>query len=264
MPKVCEEYVRGERILGEFPLFWIARISVDADGWFYCYVPPSILPAISRSLMKRFSVSDNLRRKKKPHCFGAPALNQLTAFLHEATALASKPEEVRTNIIAYNLESHVSFAEQPDGTIVPNAGFPDAKWSTMENRGPYGGHHAQRQADGGYAMIVGAKALTKIVRTCGDKSETTYERYYGLDEDGDPNDHFEKEHPAGLLNSWACFSLPGTAKEMPYTDEAALFFHNLMLAMAHMQRQIQSMVADEAAFIELANSGHALLPGPKD
>jgi hypothetical protein len=170
----------------------------------------------------------------------------------KALEIVCTPTVTTERVILYMLRSHVSFAEQPDGTIVPNARWPNAVWNHSE---AFGGHHATKQSDG-YSMHVGARAYTKTTRVYAQSDPVVdYELFYGIGPDGRPNDHFEREHPAGLLNSWMSYYLPDPCDEMPYTDEAALWFHRLMQSMAEMQRRIQRMVQDKPKFIEVVNSG---------
>ena len=63
------------------------------------------------------------------------------------------------------------------------------------------------------------------------------------------------QNPAQMLNSWTAFTLPDNAKEIPYTNEAALFFHNLMFGMAKISKQIQEATFQQNNLLELIESG---------
>lgn len=178
--------------------------------------------------------------------------------LKQALKLHLTPEVAEELIIRYNIESHVAFAEDEQGNIYPSAAFDGANWIDHGTESKlYGGHHATEPADGGYSLKIAAIAMLKITYHYGDKKKFEYKRYYG---EGDH--HFEREHPAGLLNSWCSFSLPEDAKEIPYTDEAATFFHNLMFGMADLSRRIQHFASDKDRLLQLIASNNSLLLAP--
>jgi hypothetical protein len=158
-------------------------------------------------------------------------------------------------VIRYNIESHVSFAEDENRNIFPNASFPGAFWR-RDDRGKYGGHSATQAAKGGYSLVVGAEALIKITHRFGEKKEVHYKPYYG------PNgNHHDREHPAALLNSWAAIHLSETySKYIPYTDQAATFFHNLIMGMAQISRRIQEATFEQDKLLELIEGNNFLLP----
>jgi len=115
----------------------------------------------------------------------------------------------------------------------------------------YGNHHASNQSDGGYSLTIGARALKKITWTQGRKVTVEYESYYGVDENGDELSHHETDHPAGRLNSWCSFYLNDDCKEIPYTDDAARFFNDLMLGMAKLSKLIQERTFDQENLMKL-------------
>lgn len=168
---------------------------------------------------------------------------------------ATTPEETRVNVILYNIESHVAFAITDKGEIVPNAGYDDARWVDHEDDQKFGDHSASSRAKGGYSLTIGAKPYTKVESFMGgEKVKTKFESYYG--ENGD---HLGNETPAEKLNSWCSFELPKDSKEMPYSDEAALFFHDLMMGMAKLSKLVQDRTFDEATLMEAIASQTPLL-----
>ena len=69
--------------------------------------------------------------------------------------------------------------------------------------------------------------------------------------------------PLTLLNSWCSFRLPENAKEMPYSPDAALFFHRMMESMAELSRRVQTFMHDEPRLLAAIRSGHKLLGAPQ-
>jgi hypothetical protein len=185
-----------------------------------------------------------------------PVFTEIESALQEALRLISQPVITEEPVIRYNIESHVSFAIDDQGMIFPNAGFPGARWVGSTTQ--YGDHHATSPSRGGYSMTVGAKAFIKRTIRYGENVRLEYVLYYR------GGNHHGRENPAELLNAWSSFSLPDGAKEMPYSDEAALFFHRLLLGMADLSRRVQELTSDQDRLQALIarTGGAALLGGP--
>lgn len=251
MPRVSTEIIRYTAD-GHEDHFRV-DVSVDTSGVFYARPRDDVFELIQRDRQLRQQLDLGLGDGRKAQgTVTARTMNELLIGLRQALILVNQPTVTSQLVIRYLLESRVSFAEQPDGTIVPSTAWKDARWPDTT---PYGKLHAQNQSHG-YSMHIGAEAMTKKQTVYGGgKPILSYEYYYGTGDDGRPLSHHERQHPAGLLNSWVSFSLPDKCPEMPYTDEAALWFHQLMLRMAYMQRSIQQMLADQQRFIELVNNG---------
>jgi hypothetical protein len=211
-------------------------VKIDADGYFYCKVPEHIFTLIPRSHKKH----------RADQAVLAKTFDALKDIVQAALDKYIKPTIKEERVIRYNIESHVSFAEMPNGDITPNAVPEGAEWLTNDE--PYGGHHSANPAQGGYSLTIGAKAFTKITTAYGDIETITYEPYHGK------GDHLQAKCPASILNSWCSFSLPRDPKEMAYTDEAATFFHKLMLAVAELSRKVQSFASDEKTLLEMIHN----------
>lgn len=224
------------------------EIHINASGEFYAHVPEYLLPAIDSSfldLRARWQVEG----RTKVH---ASTLAALEECILKAFIAYLKPEITEEPVILYNIESHVSFAEDAEGNIFPNAGYPGAKWPGTESKVMFGEHHSTSPSRGGYSLTIGAKAMMKRTYKFGDNARVEYSQYYK------GGSHLGKENPAELLNGWCSFSLGENPKEIPYTDEAALFFHNLLLGMATLSRKIQAATFHQANLLALI----AKQPGP--
>jgi len=229
---------------------------VNTAGEFYCEIPNE-LTSYFENYKNYDSVSCKLNSVKRLSLYCAE-LSKLESVLEDALKSANKPIVAEEYVIRYNIESHVAFAETPDGRIHPNATSTDAQWLSREREARFGKHYSANTSKGGYSLCIGAKALVKTTTTVGSKKTINYSSYYKSDL------HPEQDDPAGTLNAWTAFTLPENAKEIPYTDEAALFFHKLMLAMATISRQIQDATFDQPSLIQLIESQqNLLLMGPK-
>lgn len=181
-------------------------------------------------------------------------LPQLREELTQLFSASVAAEETIERVIRYNVASHISFAEDSAGQIFPNAGWPGARWP-IEDRALYGGHHATNPAKDGYSLVVGAEAWDKRTIRRGDHVKVVYEPIPEAHSHGG----VDESEPLKLLNSWGCFKLPEDAKEMPYTPQAALFFHRLMLGMSELSRRVQTFMNDEQRLLAAIEAGAPLL-----
>lgn len=218
------------------------RISVNSEGEFYTDCPEKL-----RSCVDGVTDGKNFYRwnNKKDQLFSS-SLERLKSGILQALKALLTPEISTVLVIQYNIESHISFAENAEGKIFPNAFYDGANWPA-DDRLLYGNHDACRASDGGYSLTIGAEALKKTTYRYGTKENITYETYTDTE-------------AAEQLNAWVCFRLPDDSKEMPYTDDAARFFYNLMLGMAEISKKIQHFAGDDQRLIELIESQQLLLP----
>lgn len=218
----------------------VVAVNIDSGGVFYGNLPDYLADAFgadrevnTRTPAGRFRVS-------------AATFADFSRKIDDALRRYMEPEITTEHVIQYNIESHVSFATDADGNIFPNAGYPGAEWGeTMNHNGAFGGHHAANPSEGGYSLKIGARAMTKTTIAYGEKKTVRYDRYYK----GGSN--FGQSNPAELLNSWCSMTVGNRPKEIPYTDESALFFHRLLLGMATLNRQIQQATFDQENLLHL-------------
>lgn len=216
-------------------------VHIDAAGEFYAWLPDYLMIAVD---VEKIRIGGRGKKAEGQFKLTSATFSELERALQNALRKISQPTVTAEPVIRYNIESHVSFAVDAEGAIFPNAGFPGAEWPRNDPR--FGNHHAAQPARGGYSLTIGAKAMLKTTTTYGDKSKVKYSPYYGVD-----GNHLGHDNPAELLNSWVSFSLPDNAREIPYTDEAALFFHNLLLGLANISRQIQEHTFEQENLLAL-------------
>lgn len=225
----------------------IAKVTVDffvrPNGEFFCRLPEEVSAYFQENKVYN-GVTCTLNGRDEL-TLSSVLFSELEEIIKIALVEVNKPIVTKEHVIRYNVESHVSFAETPDGVIYPNAGYTGAEWRNNLDEKRFGGHYANNPSIGGYSLCIGAKALTRITTVIGNKTHVKYESYY---KDGT---HQETTNPAQILNSWCSFKLPDNAKEIPYTDEAAMFFHKLMLAMATISKQLQDALFDQSDLLKL-------------
>ena len=250
MPRVTSCDV-NYKVLDEFRHIRLT-LNVNADGLFYCDVPAASDDYfVANQTYHDGGVTCRKRRDGQKQLF-AKVMKHLPLAVKIGLDACHAPVVTEKHVICFNIESHISFCETPDGEVYPN-GYWDksAKW----NDGKYGDHHAIRPSDRGYSLTVGAKAYTKITSRYGENEKVRYELYYKGEH------HLGIENPAQKLNSWVSFTLPDGAREMPYTDEAAMFFFNLMMGMARLSKMIQDATFDDDRLMQLIASNSAGLIG---
>lgn len=235
-------------------------VQLSSAGLFYANLPECLRVAFDGSLVVRSPRTPSGLFKAE-----SATLQALEDAIRSAYIAFMAPEVTEEPVIRYNIESHVSFAVDQDGKIVPNAGYPGATWVERgpASRGPgaalipsYGDHHATSPARNGYSLAIGARAMLRRTHRFGDKTRVEYENYYK------GGSHLSRDNPAQLLNSWAAMGLGDAPKEIPYTDEAALFFHRLLLGMAELSRRVQEATFTQERLTALiASSANGQLLG---
>ena len=224
------------------------KININAAGRFYSYIPGYLITAIKGIYepIEYAEANDQI-------IIETDTLAELEQSIQKALEVFVKPTILEKPVIRYNIESHVSFAEDNDGNIFPNAGFKNAEWRYNDSDNKYGNHHAATPSDGGYALKIAAKALLKITHKYGDTEHIEYRNYYK------GGSHLGHDNPANLLNSWCSLTLGKNPKEIPYSDKAALFFHKLLLGMAQTSKSIQEATFDQDNLLELIAKDSNLL-----
>lgn len=227
------------------------KVNIDAQGHFYATLPEEYAETV-QGVLGHASTSVNSERGVKIteetyEAFRKQVVAVMTAY--------SMPLYEEYPVIRYNLETHVTFAVDEGGNVFPNGYFEGASWPADDGR--YGNHHAASPCEGGYSLTIGARALLKKVTRYGSAEKVEYKPYYKGES------HLGVDNPAQLLNAWCGVSLGKGAREMPYSDEAALFFHTLMQSMAMLSKQIQEHTFDPDDLAALiSKGGFALLPAP--
>lgn len=222
------------------------KININSAGEFYCTPEPDLLEVI-RSIPGGCGISHTDTK------LFSTEFELLKDRINEGLKLLSTPVTKVEHVIRYNIESKVKFAMTPDGEIFPNGYFhKEARW--LKSDALYGGLHACQQAKGGYALVIGAEALEKTTIQCGGHQKISYRHYYKGES------HLGTENPAQKLNSWVGVGLDAkTSREMPYSDEAALFFFDLMMSMAKISKVIQEGVGTQEGLDRLIANNVKLL-----
>jgi len=205
-------------------------VKVNSQGMFYAHVPAFLKDAIKGSGLRLYNTKKREARETDYDVY-AETFAELEQGFARATRAFLTPERKVEHVIRFNIELHVSFSVDPNGETGRNAIGEKLSWVPDE---AFGGHYAQKPAKGGYSVCVGARAKTKTTLKYGKHKIVKYTDYYA------GGSHLGNENPAQKLNSWCSFSLPGDAREIPYSDEAALFFDRMMRGVVDLARLFHS------------------------
>lgn len=227
------------------PVTLRADIHVSASGMFYANIGDKYGDAAC-------SICEPVPVKNKPLIkICAETKAGLEDMLNSILDAYATPEVESYPVIRYNIESHIAFCETPAGEIVPNGHHDkEAQWAEDDR---YGNHNACDKARGGYSLVIGACAELKTITRFGDYETVKYTSYYK------GGSHLGTDNPAQRLNSWTSFSLPKRCQEMPYSDEAAEFFYDMMMGMARLSKTIQEKTGTPENLQKLIGSGIGLL-----
>jgi len=233
------------------------EIFVNSNGLFYANLEDNHAPAIEDVFNSK--LVETLHGKGKIKVL-SENLDDLTDKLESVIKLTASPDKREELVILYNIETDISFVESKEGDIYPNGTYVknfnnSASWNDQDK---YGGHDAAHPSKGGYKLTIGAMAKRKTIYTYGKTEVIEYSSYYG-----EGGSHHGHSLPAEKLNSWCSFTLPKGAMEIPYSDEAALFFYNLLYGMANISKMIQDSTFDQNNLLRLIASGNNMLPSPK-
>lgn len=249
MPKLKKAEFTAKNETGAVDTILI-DIEIRANGIFYAHIPEKLRVSFDEDRIEARS-----RPRKGFFVTNAATFGEIEQRIRKAHNDFMKPTVAEEAVIRYNIESHVSFAMDAEGRIFPNAGYPGAEWGRDRSK-TYGDHDACHSAPGGYSLTIGARALIKRTTTHGKESAVEYRSYYKDD------DHHGHDNPAQLLNSWTAVGLPDEAREIPYSDEAAMFFFNLLKGMAELNRRVQEFTntPEKLALTISKSSGILMLP----
>jgi hypothetical protein len=246
MPHLKTERIKFKSKMSDIGFSYeTVKISVSKDGLFYVNLESVYREAIQGVLSEKHSDTD---KKIK---VSSGSLDSLISILGEIFELHYSPEVTKEPVIIYNIESHISFVENNKGEIFPN-GYHDksANWRNEDAR--FGQHNAAQPSKNGYSLTIGARAKMKTTYKYGSSEKVEYEDYYKGEH------HLGTENSAQRLNSWCSLYLENY-KEMPYSDEAAEFFYNLMYGMAKLSKMIQDSTFEQENLLKLIESGNGLL-----
>lgn len=226
------------------------KVAVSArNGDFYCNLDEEYLYAARSVFDKRLCAIDGKIK------VASGKFADLERSLEKMFKLYISADVIETPVIRYSIVSRVSFAEDDKGNVMPNAGFSkSARWREDTKEMYTDGATYSFEKSGGHILKIAARAALKKTYKFGDTEKVEYESYYK------GGSHLIYENPAQLLNAWTGINFnKNDVKEIPYSDKAALFFHNLLLGMARLSKIIQESTFDQDNLLRLIDKEKPLL-----
>lgn len=223
MPSLGSIPFHHKSLAGEEMQF-IAACTVDSKGVFAIVIPDDLADVASGL---GFAVTRPRTNWRVEHRDLETAKTQVRLALEEFL----KCEESVERVIRYSTDLRVSFWQNQDGTIAPSGrGSNGGNWSDVGNKliGHAGTHN-------GYGVGIVAWVVDRVTLTRGPVVKVEYRR-------ADLGHHTPKEglEYAYQLNSFVRMGIPKdlVLTDMPYTEQAAKFFHDILISLCLMARNV--------------------------
>lgn len=217
-----------------------ASCFVTADGEFTIEIHPDLLLSAKRLSKNGVGVSRaRVDASERVYCNN---LQDGIRFLHDCAKDFMTVKQTTERVIVYEAEFNLAFWKMPDGSIQGNGSGTNAgQWHRLhyENMGKDSNNKTNM-----FRVGLCAAVYDKV---------TTIRKSGNIVRYLDPND-LKDGSPAANLNSFTTLDVETKnignsyckTREMPYTDQAATFFYEVMLGMCALAERIDNVIANEA------------------
>lgn len=180
-----------------------ADIYLTDEGDFYCELPQRLLPFVrSRSFFGRHVPFLNNKNK---WCVKNSQYKEVVKFLFYAFNQTTAPKKNTERVIAFQLSAAGHFSYNIEGDVAPYPATEFKFRSTDDSR---------------LGFYVAVQVLNRKVETADGNSEENFQAI--RPQDVTPDD------PAGRINAWKTSPDLDKCRIIPYSEEAALYFLNLL------------------------------------
>lgn len=247
-----------------------SEIHVDTEGEFSCTVPEFLVGALNAvgAPHNKFSKQRYAAKLKVNYRAYAPSKSDLLAFVNEAHRDFYKAELAKDFVICYDWFAEVSFWLNPDGSMAANGSMPDA---ARRNNDGSGGNWADFKLKNSSTTICANYTTTHFSvgvyaavfeRTTHTRASGTTVTWQRITQFGDKDLGPWGAKLTGICGLAAQRS-PESFKQIPYTEDAAKFFYESMMAMCEIGRRFKSFFSDDANVLAaIEGRGPALLTAP--
>lgn len=233
-----------------------SEIYVSTNGEFSCTVPDYLVDALGSigEGSNKLKPTLYVQKLKVNHRAYAPSKTDLLKFVDEAHRQHYQAEVTTDLIICYDWFAEVCYWQNPDGTITANGSMPDAVTRNVDGSG---GDWADHKLKSGQVICANntAKHFSVGVYAAVHK-RTTYNRPSGATVTWERITQFDSVASLGewgnKLSGLCGLSAPKSPeylRQMPYSDEAARFFYESMMAMCEIGRRFKNFFSDESNLI---------------
>ena len=245
-----------------------ADVTVGPDGTFAVKLPPDLLETATRLLTtkewskkgvdiyaSRFNTPQMIRSKTLQNC-----KDYIQAVIDDHLKCDTKIELV----IAYGTEIAVSYCKTPSGKIYPNkVDHENAEWLGSLHGANY---------DKYFRICFAAEVVQKTTHTRASGKKIVYENIHACDASkiayGKEDAEAWNTSWAGKLNSFTGLSvcdshakLAEGMKEMPYSEDAAKFFYEVMIGMCALADRLGNFFDNEKLLLHAIQNKIKLLGG---
>lgn len=251
-----------------------APIKVDSKGEFSVEIPEELATS-AQALLKQPIWAGHIKvEQARVHWhIKSRALDSLERFVEAAMAEHMAVVVTKELVIRYRYRNHTAGAKDAQGNIHPNGHWVDKPGSDQKNwewAGNQNIHATNRPSLFGVGVV--ARVYMKVTYTRNGGSKVDYTNDL-------PGSHWDR-NPMRRLNDFIVQapderdgfrsgdimtsgkSPSDNIHEMPYSDEAASFFADLMVAMCRLGEQLDNFVGNRANLELAIERGATLLPAP--
>lgn len=248
----------------------IIDFQVDRYGMFRALIPDFIVDTI------KANKPDNLEVASGPKWWRLEGarLADVRAAIVSAFVIHNEPTVTTERVIRYTWGAQAAFVFDENGVYAANGydyagitGTSDSDWQKSRNGVNWAKLRRELSvtfpADGGYQIRLFAAVFDKTTTVRGKAVKTEY-RYVNA------GCNFSQDNPALRLNAFNHGGMTDRrnnvcVEEMPYTDEAALWFYNALIGMCRMAHTIDTFFRDKEAMQRAiaTGSGPLMITGSK-
>ena len=251
-----------------------APITVDARGEFSVNIPEELVVA-AQAYLKQPAWKGHVTLDKAVVNWRVQGrvMEEVEQFIQDVLVEHMAVEVAKELVIRYRYENNTAGVRAPDGSLHPNGHWvrkegertEDKSWAWAGNQNI---HATNRPSMFGVGVVAYVYLKVTYTRPSGSKVEYT---------DDLPGSHWDR-NPMRRLNSFIVQrpespssrngimtngkSPSDGVHEMPYSDAAATFFADLMLAMLRLGEQLDEFVGNRENLQIAIERGMSLLPAP--
>ena len=223
MPKLPDQLFRVVAKDGEKLVFDKVSASVTSGGLFSIRVPSVLETAVLHLGLAR---DTGLHKDAHGWLVRSHTLDGARKAILDAMSNHLECEVVTDRLILYNIDLTASYAVTPDGGLLPTAGDSEgAQWHSFHTGEMFTSNNQPDMFHCG--LVAGVFDRTRYIRPTHTNIKWSPVTV---------GSHFDHSQPANRLNSFIVSMNPSeqSYRSMPYSDEAATWFVNAMLAICHL------------------------------
>lgn len=225
------------------PLTFRSEVSVaDSSGHFSLTIPDELEVCAREVLRKRGSCPVFIDRPRSNLRVTGPSLQECRSFIEQVSESYIRCEVTEELVIAYGAQSKVAYVKDEYGNLYENGRACHELYDSR--RASWQGTLNGTNFDKYYQVGLVARVFKKVTYSRSTGKTVEYHTADGRAFDGMP--WLEK------LNGFCGIGLIGRDKklmaslqEMPYTEEAAQFFYNSLMAMCALADRIETFFSDK-------------------